>query len=103
MTHAEFVAAHREGRLEAYVPPDRAYEFLAARMMLPLIRLPLVGIGFALVLVGWFITGLLIFLAGMLLPRLIKRNAVPILMYQALQDPESYQDFRAAGVLQIDG
>ena len=102
MTHAEFVAAHRAGRLQAYIPQERDYEFLAVRMMLPLIRLPILGIGFALVIVGWFLTGGLIFLFAVLLPRLIKRNAIPILMYQALQDADSYQDFRSAGLLQID-
>jgi hypothetical protein len=55
----------------------------------------------ALALIGWYIAGLLVFLLGMFLPRMIKRNAVAILMYQALQDEESYRDFLAAGVLQL--
>jgi hypothetical protein len=32
---------------------------------------------------------------------MVKKNAVSILMYQALQDEESYLDFLAAGVLQL--
>ncbi|MFM1826814.1 MAG: hypothetical protein RLY67_195 [Pseudomonadota bacterium] len=101
MKHSQFVAAYKAGHLEAYVPPERAADFLAARMWLPLIRLPILGSGVALALIGWYITGLLVFLLGMFLPRMIKKNAVAILMYQALQDEESYQDFLAAGVLQL--
>lgn len=101
MTHTEFVAAYKAGNLEAYVPPDRAASFLTTRMWLPLIRLPILGSGLALALIGWYIVGLLVFLFGMFLPRMVKKNAVAILMYQALQDEESYHDFLAAGVLQI--
>ncbi|MEY4001048.1 MAG: hypothetical protein RI968_166 [Pseudomonadota bacterium] len=101
MTHSEFVAAYKAGSLQAYVPPERAASFLTTRMWLPLIRLPILGSGLALALIGWYIVGLLVFLFGMFLPRMVKKNAVAILMYQALQDEESYHDFLAAGVLQL--
>src|SRR5690606_40114467 len=99
--HQEFVDAYKAGTLNAFIQKDVAGEYLSRRLWLPLVRLPIVGAGVALVLIGWFITGVLIFLVGVLLPRLVKRNAVAMLMYQALHDPDTYEELRQAGVLEV--
>lgn len=102
MDHHEFVEAYKNGTLQAFVPQKVAAEYLSRRLWLPLVRLPVVGAGVALALVGWLFTGLIVFLLAFVVPHLIKRNAVSIVMYQALHDAETYYDVREAGVLEVE-
>lgn len=101
MNHQEFVEAYRNGTLNMVMSQPIAAQFLSRRLLLPLLMLPILGAGLALVLIGWFITGVLIFLIGFIVPRLIKKNAVAILLYQALQDPEVYEQLRESGTMEI--
>ena len=101
MDHQEFVEAYQNGTLNAFMPQITAENYLKQRLWLPLFTLPVLGTGVGLVLIGWFITGVLVFLAGYIIPRMVKRNAVSILMYQALHDAGVYQDLREAGVLEV--
>ncbi|HLW04029.1 MAG TPA: hypothetical protein VKY38_00440 [Azoarcus sp.] len=101
MNHQEFVDAQKAGTLNAYISQEVAAGYLTRRLWLPLFTLPIIGTGVALALIGWLITGLLVFLFGIALPHFVKRNAVPILMYQALHDEEVFEDMRQAGVLEI--
>lgn len=101
MNHQEFVEAYKNGTLNAYVPKKTAGEYLARRLWLPLFAMPVLGAGVALVLIGWFVIGVIVFLIGFVVPRLVKRNAVNVLMYQALHDPDVYEDLRASGVLEV--
>lgn len=102
MDHQEFVEAYKAGTLNAFIPQKVASEYLSRRLLLPFFMLPILGSGVALALIGWLFTGLLVFLVGAVVPRLIKRNAVPILMYQALHDPSAYEELRASGVLEVE-
>ena len=52
MTHAEFVAAWREGRLRVEVDRKAAAHTVSARLMLRFVLLPVMGVGVALALVG---------------------------------------------------
>lgn len=101
MSHAEFVQAARTGTLKGYMPPPRAAEYLSRRLLLPFFIMPFLGGGVGLALVGWIFTGLLVFLIGFIVPRLIKRNAVPILLNQALTDERLYHDLIEAEILQV--
>lgn len=101
MNHQEFVEAYKNGTLNAYVPQVTAAEYLSRRLWLPLVRLPLLGGGVALALIGWLITGILVFMIAIVVPILIKRNAVAMVMYQALHDPDVYHDLRESGVLEV--
>lgn len=102
MDHQEFVEAYKNGTLNAFIPQKVASEYLSRRLLLPFFMLPILGGGVALALIGWLVTGIVVFLVGFIVPRLIKRNAVPILMYQALHDPQAYEDLRASGVLEVE-
>ena len=99
MLHAEFVAAYREGRAKVDIEPRAAAKFMSARLLLPLVMLPVLGLGVALALVGWFGTGLSLLAAGILIPRLIKRSAPRFIVTQAIEDERFYDEVTAAGIL----
>lgn len=101
MTHQEFVEAYRSGTLNMTMAQPMAAKYLSRRLLLPLVMLPILGAALSLALVGWLYTGIAIFMVAAFVPRLIKKNAVPILLYQALQDPEFYEDLRQSGTLEI--
>ena len=101
MTHAEFVAAYQEGDVTVTIERMAAAKFVSRRMLLPLVRLPVLGIGVALALVGWLWTGFLVIAIGTLLPFLVRRTAPNFVMTQALQDERFYSDALAAGVLEV--
>ena len=99
MTHAEFVAAYRRGEIRVEIEPRGAARLLAARLWLPLVALPVLGLGVALALVGWIFTGLALIAIGFIAPRLIKRNAPHFLLQQALQDAATYEELTGLGLL----
>ena len=102
MTHEEFVAAYQQGRIRVKVARAAAARFVAGRSMLPLVRLPILGLGVALALVGHVITGSAIFLAALLLRYLVRRSSHGFLVWRALQDAEFYRQVLAAQVLTVD-
>lgn len=99
MTHAEFVAAYQRGELKVEFEPKSAARFLSARLLLPLVMMPILGSGVAVALVGWFFTGLAIILFGIVAPQLIKRSAPHFLFQQALHDPALYEELTRADVM----
>ena len=101
MTHAEFTAAYVRGEIKVEVDPKDAARFLSARLLLPLIMMPVVGIGVALALVGWLFTGLFIIVLGIIAPRLIKRSAPHFVFQQALNDPAIYEEVTKSGLLRV--
>jgi hypothetical protein len=102
MTHEEFVAAYQAGRLRVTVNRDAAARFVSGRAMLPLVMLPVLGLGVALALVGYVLTGIAIFVAALGLRFLVKRSSEGFLLWRALRDAEFYQQVRAAGVLAVE-
>jgi hypothetical protein len=101
MTHAEFVAACRAGSLTPQIDPAAAARYLSARLLLPLVRLPLLGIGVALALIGWYLSGLVVIAVGSLLPRLVARSAPHILLDEALAHEARFNEFVANGLLRV--
>lgn len=99
MTHAEFVAAYREGRLEVQIDKVAAARLVSTRLMLPLVLLPVFGIAVALALVGYFVWGALIFLAAIGLRYAVRRSAPGFVLQRALADERFYAEARAAGLL----
>jgi hypothetical protein len=102
MTHGEFVAAYRSGRLRVRIDRAAASRFVSGRAMLPLVLLPILGLGVALALVGYLIPGVVIFVVALVLRFLVKRSSDGFLLWRALQDAEFYQQVRAAGVLSFE-
>ncbi len=74
---------------------------LSARLLLPLLTLPILGIGVALALIGWLWTGLTMIALGFIVPRLIKRSAPHFLLTQMLEDAQQYEAICNACVMQI--
>lgn len=99
MTHAEFIAAYREGRLQVQVDKSAAARMVSARLLLPLVLLPVMGLGVALALVGQFIVGALIFLAALALRFAVRRSAPGFVLQRALADERFYAEALASGLL----
>lgn len=99
MTHAEFVAAYREGRLQVQVDRDAAARIVSARLMLPFVLLPVMGLGVALALVGRFVIGALVFLGALALRFAVRRSAPGFVLQRALADERFYADAVASGLL----
>lgn len=102
MTHQEFVAAYQAGRIRVSIDRDAAVRFVSGRAMLPLVMLPVLGLGVALALVGYLITGVTVFLAALVLRYLLRRSSHGFLLWRALQDAEFYRQVVAAEVLRIE-
>ncbi len=101
MTHTEFVAAYCAGRITVEFNPALAGHFLSARLLLPLMMLPVLGAGVALALIGWLWTGLAAIAAGIIIPRLIKRSAPHFLLIQMLEDDAVFHDLIQSGVSRL--
>ena len=101
MNHAEFVAAHRAGRITAQIDPILAARLLSARLLLPLMGLPVLGAGVALALIGWLWSGLCVIALGIIVPRLIKRSAPHFLLAQALEDATVFNELMLTGALHV--
>ncbi len=102
MTHTEFVTAYRSARVTVEFDRVRAGQFLSARLLLPVMILPLLGAGVGLALIGWLWSGLLVIAMGIIAPRLIKRSAPHFLLTQMLGDEKLYADVQRAGIMRID-
>ena len=102
MIHSEFVQAYRSGTVRVNVDRSAAARFVSARLLLPLVMLPVLGAGVALALWGSLWTGFALIGAGTLAPVLIKRSAHQFVMTQVLQDSQFYEDAVNAGVLSIE-
>lgn len=99
MTHAEFVAAYRQGRLKVQVDKSAAARMVSVRLMLPLVLLPAMGLGVALALVGYFVIGTLVFLAALGLRYAVRRTAPGFVLQRALADERFYAEALASGLL----
>ena len=102
MTHQEFVAAYQAGRIRVSIDREAAARFVSGRAMLPLVMLPLLGLGVALALVGYVISGIAVFLAALLVRYLIRRSSNGFLLWRALQDADFYSQVVAAQVLRVE-
>ena len=101
MTHAEFVSAYRAGAVRVNVDPAAAGVFVTRRLWLPLVRLPILGLGVALALIGWFWVGLIVIAIATFAPIVIKRSAPHFVLTQALEDARFFEDAVQAGVLEV--
>lgn len=102
MTHAEFAAAWREGRLRVKVDRKAAARVVSARLMLPLVLLPVMGAGVALALVGRYWIGAAVFLAALLLRLAVRRSSAGFILQRALEDERFYAEAVASGLLKLN-
>jgi len=103
LTHSEFVAAYTSGRLRVDIAPKAAAKFVAARMLLPWVLLPLFGLAVACALNrAWILSGLF-FLSALGLRALSRATAPGYILHRALQDAAFYAEVSALGLLQTEG
>jgi hypothetical protein len=102
VTHSEFVAAYRERRIRIHIDPRAAAKYMSARLLLPLVMMPVLGIGVALALIGWVWAGLAVIAIGIIAPRLIKRSATRFIVTNALKDERFYLDVTGAQVMRVE-
>jgi hypothetical protein len=101
MTHAQFVAAYARGEIRIEIDRKGAARHLSARLLLPFVMMPVVGVGVAFALIGWFFLGLAIIALGIIVPQLIKRSAAHFLLTQALEDAAVYEEVTRSEVLRV--
>ncbi len=99
MTHAEFVSAYHEGRLHVRVDREGAARHVSARLMLPFVLLPVLGLAVALALIGHFIVGALLFAGTFALRYAVRRSAPGFVLQRALADERFYAEAVAAGLI----
>lgn len=102
MTHAEFASAYREGRLHVRVDREGAARQVSARLMLPFVLLPLLGLAVALALVGHYIVGALLFAGAFTLRYAVRRTAPGFVLQRALADERFYAEAVAAGLIIVN-
>jgi hypothetical protein len=101
MTHSEFQQAYAAGRAKVDLDQAAAARYLSARLLLPLVMLPVLGAGVALALLGWIWMGLAVIAAGIIVPRLIKRSAPHFILTEAIKDRRIYEELTRAGILRV--
>jgi hypothetical protein len=101
VSHNEFSAGLPAGRFNVIVDPVLAQKYVRHRLFVVGISLPLLGIGAALAISGYFWAGLPLVAAGFLLPRVIKAQAPKILLYLAQHDAKTYFDTMKFGILEV--
>ena len=102
MTHAEFVAAYRERRLVARVDRAAARRFVSARVLLPIVLLPVLGLSVAIALLGHYIAGGALFVAALAARYLVRATAEGFVLQRGLHDERLYRDALQAGVLRVE-
>ena len=101
MTHAEFVSAYASGRVRVDIDRVAAGRFMSARLLLPFVMLPVLGIGTALALTGSVWIGLGLIAIGTIAPIVIKRSASHFILTHAVDDAKFYQEVATSGLLRI--
>lgn len=101
MTHAEFAAGWREGRVHVEVDSKAAARAVSARLMLPFVLLPVMGAGVALALIGHYFIGAAVFLAAFGLRFAVRRSAAGFVLQRALEDERFFAESLASGLLKV--
>jgi hypothetical protein len=99
MTHGEFVAAYREGKVAVQVDAKAAAQLVSARTMLPLVVLPVFGLAVALALTGYLIVGTILFVAALAFRYAVRRSSPGFVIKRALDSPDFYADAVKNGLL----
>jgi len=97
MEHNEFVAAYHDGRIRVDIDRKGAARFVSRRLLLPLVMMPILGIGTALAIIGWIWTGLAIIAVGNLLPRTRPNIAFGLRTDRTLSNPQLWQQVHRVG------
>jgi hypothetical protein len=99
--HGDFRAGLPAGHFRIVVDPKLARRYVAQRLMLIVVVIPVIGVGLALALSGRTWPGALLVAAGVLLNRLVMWQAPKILLHMAQRDPAVYLFTTQNGILEV--
>jgi hypothetical protein len=101
MKHEEFVTAYREGTIDVQIDREAAAKLVSARMMLPLVLLPFLGLAVALAIVGYWIVGGLLFAGALAFRYAVRSSARGFVLTRSLRDPNFFGQAMGEGILKI--
>ena len=101
MTHAEFVQGYRQGTIQVTVDRSAAARMVSARLLLPLVLLPVMGLGVALALTGYLVTGVALFLGALGVRVLVRASSQGFVLSRALQDAAFYEEMVTNRILLV--
>ena len=101
MTHGQFIEAYSSGAIRVHVDRGRAAKLVSARLMLPFVLLPLLGLAVALALTGRLFLAIGLFLVVLAFRYAVRASSQGFVLTRALQDASFYEQVRASGVLSI--
>lgn len=99
--HEEFRAGLPAGRMRVVVDPKLARRYVAQRLLLLVVLMPVIGVGIALVLTGQTLPGALLVFAGVALHRVVRWQAPKILLNMALRDAAVYEHVTQNGLMEV--
>ena len=92
MTHEQFVRGYHAGRVQVHVDRTAATRLVSARLMLPFVLLPVLGLGVALALTGHLFAGVAVFLAALGLRFFVRATSQGFVLNRALHDAAFYEE-----------
>ena len=102
MSHEDFIAAYRAGKLSVHVDPKAAAQLVTRQMMLPLFLLPIMGLGVALALTGYLVIGVVAFIAALAFRYAVRRSSSGYVLTRSLEDAVFFEYVTTAGILRTE-
>lgn len=99
--HQEFSAGLPAGRFRVIVDPRQARRYIARRLLLVVVVMPLIGVGIALALQGATWAGAALVAAGVVLNRVVMWQAPKLVLQMALRDPAVYAFVTQNGIMEV--
>jgi hypothetical protein len=97
----EFRNGLAHGRFRVIVNPELAQRFVARRVNVVPVAIAVIGCGIASALAGYPVVGAVLVIGGILLRRVIKRQAAKILLHLASTQASTYYDATTNGVMEV--
>jgi hypothetical protein len=102
LTHPEYVAAYQAGTLRVRVDRGRAAKHVSARLMLPFVLLPFLGIAVALALTGRVILGIALFVLVVVFRTVVRSGSQGFVLWRTLQDAGFYREALDSGLITVE-
>ena len=99
--YEEFRAGLPAGRFRLVVDPKLARRYVAQRLMLLVVLMPLIGVGIALALTGQRWLGAALVFGGVALNRIVAWQAPKILVQMAQRDARVYAHVTQNGLMEV--
>jgi hypothetical protein len=101
IAHDDFRVGLPAGRFRVVVDPKQARRYLARRLLLVVVVMPVIGLGLALALLGATWAGALLVFAGVALNRVTMWQAPRLVLHMASRDPAVYAFVTQNGIMEV--